>query len=172
MEEDHRWEKRAAREEEAKHHKEEEHEEEEKEEGEEKGEEKPEEGDGEGSGEQASGKDNVDASAKKAEAVDSGNEDKAEPTGKGDTTSKQLGVSNEQSIPSSLEEMWLMGVAKAPRKTASSGPDEENLGEPTAKNTSTVDPSGTSDTKKKLDAKDDKKDEKKGEKKDDKKEKK
>jgi len=157
MEEDHRWEKRAAREEEAKHHKEEEeHEEEEKEEGEDKGEEKPEEG--EGSGEEASGKDNVDASAKKGEAVDSGNEDKAEPTGKGDTTSKQLGVSNEQSIPSSLEEMWLMGVAKAPRKTASSGPDEENLGEPTAKNTSTVDPSGTSDTKKKLDAKDEKKD--------------
>ena len=35
------------------------------------------------------------------------------------------------------------------------------MGEPTAKNTSTVDPSGKSDTAKKLEAKDDKKDEKK-----------
>ena len=42
------------------------------------------------------------------------------------------------------------------------------MGEPTAKNTSTVDPSGKSDTAKKLEAKDGKKDEKK----DDKKEKK
>lgn len=66
--------------------------------------------------------------------------------------------------------MWANGcVAKAPRKTASSGPDEENMGEPTAKNTSTVDPSGKSDTQKKLEAKDDKKGDKK---KDDKKEKK
>jgi hypothetical protein len=34
------------------------------------------------------------------------------------------------------------------------------LGEPTAKNTGTVDPSGKSDTKKKLEAKDDKKEKK------------
>lgn len=98
MEEDHRWERRAAREEAARAHKEdEEHEEEEeKEEGEDK--EKPGEGEEDTGGEQASGKDNVDASAKKGEAVDTENEDEAKATGKGDTTSKQLGVSNEQSI--------------------------------------------------------------------------
>lgn len=104
MEEDHRWERRAAREEEARHHKEEEeHEEEEQQDkseegGEEEGKDKADEGEKDTGGEQATGKDNVEASAKKGEAVDSENEDKAKPTGKGDTTSKQLGVSNEQSI--------------------------------------------------------------------------
>jgi hypothetical protein len=41
------------------------------------------------------------------------------------------------------------GVAHPPRRTASAGPDEETQ-EPTAKNSTTVDPSGQSDTEKKL----------------------
>ena len=54
-------------------------------------------------------------------------------------------------------------LAKPPRRTASAGPDEDTH-EPTAKNSTTIDPSGKSDTKTKLekvdgdDKKEDKKD--------------
>ena len=54
-------------------------------------------------------------------------------------------------------------IAKPPRRTASAGPDEDTH-EPTAKNSVTIDPSGKSDTKTKLekvDGGDDKGDEKK-----------
>ena len=40
-------------------------------------------------------------------------------------------------------------IAKPPRRTASAGPDEDTH-EPTAKNSVTIDPSGKSDTKTKL----------------------
>jgi hypothetical protein len=54
-------------------------------------------------------------------------------------------------------------IAKPPRRTASAGPDEDTH-EPTAKNSVTIDPSGKSDTKTKLekvDGGDDKADKKK-----------
>ena len=57
-------------------------------------------------------------------------------------------------------------IAKPPRRTASAGPDEDTH-EPTAKESTTVDPSSKSDTKTKLekvdgdDKKDDEKEEKK-----------
>jgi len=67
-------------------------------------------------------------------------------------------------------------AARTPHRTASSGPDEADTQEPPAKNTTTIDPSGPSDTEKKLKAKEAKaesenkeKDEQKDEKKDEKK---
>ena len=53
-------------------------------------------------------------------------------------------------------------IAKPPRRTASAGPDEDTK-EPTAKDSKTIDPSGKSDTKTKLEKVngDDKKEEKK-----------
>lgn len=68
------------------------------------------------------------------------------------------------SMPLILQEHSLI-IAKPPRRTASAGPDEDTH-EPTAKDSLTVDPSGKSDTKTKLEKVDgdDKKDDKKGKK--------
>lgn len=67
-------------------------------------------------------------------------------------------------------------AAHPPHRTASSGPDEADTKEPPAKNTTTIDPSGPTDTEKKLKAneakgksEDKEKDEQKDKKKDEKK---
>ena len=69
------------------------------------------------------------------------------------------------SMPLIMQEHSLI-IAKPSRRTASAGPDEDT-DEPTAKKSVTVDPSGKSDTKTKLEKVDgdDKKDDKKKEKK-------